>query len=313
MSEEKIEKVNRLVTAMLEAEDGDRQAALANEVLQVNPTNPIAKYVKWQLADDEESMENLSLLQEAIDFVRPLVMDAQESVDDETYLLYVSMLSDLASFLYFKQDHDVALKIAEEFMDLDKEGCLDGRVAYYALLIEKGKYQDAVNAADEDFLEIPMSQYARAIALFEMEKDGDDAFDALLEAISIDPELSFMILGAFPFEENEMDEMMNDEDAYMEDLMIQASVLSDLWSASEERLMFLSAAVFTFGYLTDRINSPEELEMLEESYKKSGFLEELQEARDVLHAMIAEGKAQEDIDEEALLMFREMREKGIFS
>jgi hypothetical protein len=56
-----------------------------------------------------------------------------------------------------------------------------------------------------------------------------------------------------------------------------------------------------------------DVEMLEDGYKGLGCLDEMREARDTLHAMIASGKEEKAVDEEALMMFRDMRNRGLFN
>jgi hypothetical protein len=52
--------------------------------------------------------------------------------------------------------------------------------------------------------------------------------------------------------------------------------------------------------------------MIEESYREVGCLEDIRESRDILHAMLAEGREQEEVDEEALSLFRKMEYFGLF-
>lgn len=311
LNENDKKRVAELLESLFDEEDMEVRESVVNDILQIDPDNPVAKYLKWESLDDEDAMENLGLLREAVDTMRPAVENASEEMDEGMYATYVAMLSDLSSSLYFKGEKDAALDIAQEFMDLDKDGFIIGRVVYYAALIENAEYAKAVEAADSDMYETPMSEYCRAIALFEQEGASEDASDALLQAISLDPDMVFFITGLWTFDEEDLEQ--DDESGYIEDMMIQVSVLMELWSASEERLAFLSAVVFAFGYLTGRVTESEDMQMLEDGYKNLGCLNEMSEAKDTLHAMIASGKEQEEVDEEALMIFREMRSQGIFS
>jgi tetratricopeptide (TPR) repeat protein len=280
-------------------------------VLKLDPENPVAKYVQWQEMDDEESMEQVGVLYEAIEALRPSVKN-HEAVDEDLFSIFVSMLSDLSSFLYFRKEKDRAFDAAQELVDMDCDGYIPGRIVYYSILLERGEYRKLIDAADADLCETPFAQYCRAIALFELDGESEEASDAVIEAISTDPDLAFFAAGIWAFDDEDFEEA-DENDEYADELMMQSLVLTELWAATDERLAFLSAIVFAFGYITGRVDSPEDIAMLEEGYRNVGCLDEMNEARDTVHAMTASGKDQEDVDEEALLLFKDMREKGIFS
>lgn len=310
------EPVNDRILAIYGEEDPERRTQLVAELAESEPENPLVKYMVWQEMDEEESAARISMLEEAVAALRPFAENETLSDEsDDVHAAFVSMLSDYASHLYFYGEKDRALEVASEFMKYDRDGYIVGRLVYYALLIEKGQFDRAVEAADEDVCETPIAAYCRAIALYERDGANEDASDALLEAISLDPDMVFYILGFWTFDEEQEEAAdANDEEAaYLEDLMMHVSVLSELWAATEERLAFLGVVAFAFGYMTGRMEDAGDMEMLEEGYKTLGCLEEMQEARDTLHAAIASGKEQEDIDEEALMLFREIRDKGFFS
>lgn len=302
------------VEEVFEEEDDERRRALVDEVYKKHPDNPFAKYLKWQESGDDESKQADDMLAEAVDSLRPLVAEevASGQMDDEILSVYVSILSDLAALRYFDGDKDAALAVAREFMELDRDCYVIGRLIFYSLLIEREEYDEAVSAADDDVCETPVAAYARAIGLYENEGPTDEASDALLEAISLDPDMPFYILGMWELPEDD-DEVTFEELAYLEDLTMHVAMLSDLWGVSEERLAFLGVVAFAFGYITGRIDDAGDLEMMEDGYKTLGCLDEMREARDTAHAAIASGKDQNIVDEEALLAFREIRDKGFFS
>lgn len=308
-NEKNRESVEDLLEQLFEEEDFERCAEISERVLELDPGNPIATYIRWQSLEDEESMENLDMLRGAVDRLRPSVSDDAEPTE-ELRAVYVSMLSDLASCCYFGGEKEAALAAAEEFMEKDMECQIVGRLVFYSILIERGEYARVVEEADADVCESVMGEYARAIALFEQEGATSDASDSLLEAISLDPDLVFYLIGLWTVDEEDLED---DDEGLTEELMMNVAALSELWAASEERLAFISIVAFAFGYLTGRMGDPEELRMLEEGYKNLGCLEEMREARDTLHAMIASGKEPQAVDEEALMLFRDMREQGLFS
>ncbi|MDR1516306.1 MAG: hypothetical protein LBS45_11490 [Synergistaceae bacterium] len=306
------DEIQNLIEEMISAEESEKRSSLAVAILELDPENPAAKYVTWQELDDEESIEKMNLLYEAIDTLRPSIKSHEEIVGENDYSLFLSMLSDLSSFLYFKGEKDKAFEAAQELVDLDSECYITGRIVYYSILVEKGEYSKVIDAVDADMCETPMGEYCRAIALFELEGASGEASDAVIQAISLDPDMAFYITGMWAFDDEEIENTDEDDD-YMDELMMQSAILSELWAATDERLAFLSVVVFAFGYLTGRVEEAEDIRMLEDGYKNVGCLEEMTEARDTIHALVAEGREQAETDDEALLLFKDMRERGIFS
>jgi hypothetical protein len=297
----------------LDEDDDERRIFLADSLLEIDPGNPVAKYIKWQSMEDEESIRDMSLLEDAIASMRPTIdiLDEEDDDDAAARALYVSMLSDLASFLYVTGEHDRAFVSASEFMKLDRDCNIIGRLVYYAVQIERGEFASVIETADSDICETPAGEFCRALAAFELEGCSAATAECLLGAFSMDPDLAYYILGLWTIDDEDI-ENEDDEDGYIEETMMTVAVLSELWAVSEERLAFLSIVAFAFGYLTGRMEGPEDMTMIEDSYREVGCLEDIRESRDILHAMLAEGREQEEVDEEALSLFRKMEYFGLF-
>lgn len=308
-------KLNELLEKAFEEDDDAVRETLAEEILSIDPGNAVAKFIKWENLSEEESLEKLDMLKDAFKKLR-LEFDGIPSDSDESEQcrsVLVAMLSNLASCEYFKGNKQDALEFAQEFMNLEyDEGFILGRLLYYALLIEMGKYDEAINAANEDLCEFPVIEYARAIALFETQGAVQEASDAVLEAISLDPDMAFFIVGLWGFDEEpgETGEAIDDDS---DELMMQISILTDLWGATEGRLAFLGTVVFAFGYLTGRIEEQEDISMLENGYKSLGCLDEINAAKRTIDSMFAANGEPEEIDEEAILLLRGLIEQGIFN
>ncbi|MDR3280556.1 MAG: hypothetical protein LBT23_08585 [Synergistaceae bacterium] len=312
MDEKTYERINALIKEIMEAGDDERRLSLAEEILELDPGSAIAKYFKWQSDDDDESSRDLTLLREAIRDLRPTIENLDENNDDDvmTYSLYVSMLSDLASFLYVAGEHEKAFDAAKEFMELDREGYITGRLVYYAVLIERGDFKTVLEAVEADLCETPAGEFCRGVASLELEGPGDAAAGYLLDAFSMDPDLPYYIMGLWTIDDEDL-EYEDDEDGYIEETLMTVAVLSDMWSSSEERLAFLSILAFAFGYLTGRMAGADDMDMIEDSYRDAGCLEEMRESRDILHAMLASGKEQEEVDEEAISSIRKTNYFGL--
>ncbi|MDR3165981.1 MAG: hypothetical protein LBU13_10440 [Synergistaceae bacterium] len=306
MDENELERINDWIMEILDEDDDERRVLLADNVLDLDPDNPVAKYVKWQsFDDDEESIHDTLLLEEAIAALRPKIerLDRNDELEATVYSMYLCMLSDLASSYYMAERHDMAYGIASEFMELDDEYELAGRIIYYAALIERGDFDEVLEAADKDNCETPSSEYCKAIASFELGGINEDAALNLLNAFSLDPDLAFYITGIWDLDETIMKE--DEEPTYLGDMMMTASILSELWNASEERLAFLTVFAFAFGYITGRIGDSAEAEIVEKKFRENGYIEELEEARDVLQSKLARGSDPQEIDEEALAAIQE--------
>ena len=313
-NEADLKKLEELSNAIINEEDPDKAQSMIEELLALDPQNPLAKYMKWCNMDEEESEDNLNLLTEAIDELRPMLDDENSEFARSIRPEFAMMLSDLSSMYFLKGEFDKALKVAEEFMDVDSSGNLIGRMVYYSTLIKKGEYERLTKVADSDEFKTPLSEFSRALALFELGGASEDATDALLEAISLDSEMIFYIMGLWELEEDALDNITDDDEAaYMEEFQMQAGVLMDLWVETEERLAFISTVAFTFGYLTGRISEPDDIEMLENGYRNLGCYDAMSDAREELLTKIDEGTEAYVIDEEAIMRFQELRAKGMFS
>jgi hypothetical protein len=303
MDERDIKKINDIMRQLLTEEDDDeRRLYLAGVLLEADPDNAVGKYVKWQSSTDLDSLKDTSLLEEAIASVRPGV---ESDGGEEAGRFFASMLSDLASFSYIAGDKDKAFRAAEEFMKYDRDGGEAGRMIYYAVLVERGDFEAVLRTADEDYCESPQSEYCRAIAAFELDGRDETSAGYLLDAMDMDPDLPFYILGLWELDDEFDDAEPGESEEYVEEMMMSVAVLSELWAANEERLAFLSIFAFAFGYITGRLDGPEELAMIEDSYRELGCLYEIQEARDIIHAMLASGADQSETDEKALALFLE--------
>jgi hypothetical protein len=307
MDDSDLEKINGWLMEIMDEDDDERRVFLADSVLELDPGNPVAKYVKWQSSDDdEESIRDASLLEEAVDGLRPRIelLDRDDDLQASVYSMYVCMLSDLALFYYMTGKRGPAYETASEFMRLDEDCEIAGRVVYYATLIERGDFEEVLEAADQDSCETPPGEHCKAIAAFELEGISENAALNLLNAFSLDSDLVFYMTGIWNLDEAILNED-EEEVIYLEETMMTTSILSELWNASEERLAFLTAFAFAFGYITGRVGDAGEAEMIESKFRENGYIEELEEARDVIHAKLAAGSDRMDTDEEAVTAFQE--------
>jgi hypothetical protein len=302
---------------ILDEDDEERRVLLADSVLELDPGNPVAKYAKWQSSiDDEDLIGDVSLLEEAIDSLRPGIehLDRRDGLQASVYSMYVHMLSDLASFYYLTGRRDSAYGTASEFMRLDEECDVVGRGVYYATLTERGDFEKVSEAAGRDNCETSPGEHCKAIAAFETEGISENAALNLLNAFSLDADLAFYITGIWDIDEAVTDwEEDFEEAAYLNETMMIASILSEPWSASEERLAFLTAFAFVFGYITGRVDNSAEAEMIKKElgFRENGYIEELEEARDVVYAKLASGSDRQETDEEALAAFRKANYFGL--
>lgn len=327
MPEKKDERtIEDLIDILFEEEDEEELAAAAGRLLELEPGNEIARYVKWEALSDDEAMERADDLEEACaSFGRKVEALGADSPDGERYCsLLAAMLLSLTSVKFEAGDKDAALTYAQRFMDADDSGSIAGRVMYYALLIEKGLYARAVIAADEDIVETAVGMHARAIAILAEEGEGEDAADAVFEALLRYPEITLCVVGLGELEDELEDfrELLEDgkweerreseEFEEAEDQLMQIAVITELWGASEERLSFFCTLVFAFGYISGRIGEDrEDLDMLEKGYRTLGCLEEMRSARREAADLAVRGD-QSAADEKAIELFKGMVADGLF-
>lgn len=315
------ENVLKAFSEVFEALDIEDDAARI-KALPKGGGNPFADYIRWQVMDDDTSEKNIKLIEHAVDVLSRPMRSALERVEagesgelrygdtvydiEDVFQLYAYMLSDLAGQRYFSGDKEAAAGPASEFMKFNVGDSYVGASVHYALMIEKEQYGRVIEEADSGSENLP-SAHCRAIALFETEGSCEEASDAMLAAISLDPDINFYILGVWEIDLDDIDEEQLEE---IDPLLVQSSVLHDLWSKNDERLAFFSRHVFAIGYLTGRIDDEDEIAAIEEGYKLCDSLDEMRAARDEINAMIAAGKDYETVDEEAVMAFIKIREKG---
>jgi hypothetical protein len=296
-------KLRRLVEEMMDEDDDERRAFIADGILEMDPGNGAAKYVKWQLMKDGEPLDT-TLLQEAAAALKPDAenLDEYDGDGEMLYRVYSSILSDLALYSYLSEDRGRAFEAASEFMKLDRDGGGFGRDVYFAILVERGDFEKLLSAVEDDICETPSGEYCRAIAAFETAEYRNEAADYLANAIAMDPDLPYYILELKSITE---EDLSDDSGDYAEEFAVLVMIMSELWSANADRLAFFSALAFAFGYLTRRMDESGDLAMLEGTYRAAGCLEEIREARDILDAMLADGREQREVDDEALSMLQE--------
>ncbi|MDR3333136.1 MAG: hypothetical protein LBT08_10965, partial [Synergistaceae bacterium] len=117
-----IEQLNSTAVKIVGEDNLDRRVEIAEQILKDVPRSPMARYVKWQAMDDEDPAVNILALSEIVNDARAIIAGLLDELNDEARLLYSTMLSDLASCLYFGGKKDEALDIAKEFMDADIDG-----------------------------------------------------------------------------------------------------------------------------------------------------------------------------------------------
>jgi hypothetical protein len=308
--------INDTVEAVMNEDISAEAAVWAGGVLEKDPHNPIARYVVWQsIDDDSESFARIDMLEESVRAMKAVVDKRPDDMSEDMQFIYVSMLSDLASYMYFSGRKEEALEIAREFKKYDVFGNIPGRMVFYASIIEKYDFNCAIKELESEEIEDVISEYCRAIALYELDKgDVTDASDALLDAISLAPEIVFYIVGMWNADDIEQEDFDEDEfDCSLGELKLVTSILSDLWSEEDDRLVFLGHVAFALGYLTDRLIGKEEIETLESGYDELDIFFMMSESRDKLRTWAKSGRSQSDIDEEAIQILREMSDVGFFT
>lgn len=287
-----------LLDKLDEAQTTEEIKELGQQLLTLDPNDPQGKLAIWQAMDDEEAIENLDLLSEALDTIRAVV-EAKENPgaidEDRDSEAYASIMMNLGASLVAVGKLEEAYKIAQELANFDDEGIFPGRTLLYRCMLDLGMYEEILQKLEEDPIESILGEHARAIALLELGHDRLEVLDAINYATSLSPDVPFFVLGMWDMLESDEDVDEDDLDAISD-----ARCLIEPWSKSDERLAALGATAFLFGYLTDRIDDKKEMDVLKEGYKENGILEKVEAAKKEIQDMEKKGTDLEEIDATAL-------------
>ncbi|MCF7936489.1 MAG: hypothetical protein K9L28_09120 [Synergistales bacterium] len=244
------EKLDSLLDELYQTEDPERIQALATRILEISPEDPEALVFLSDVAEDNE--ESIELLERSTREIRRLLDLADQEGEKRRYLvtLLVEVLQRLGCAYIFGGQGDRALEVAELLDSLPEstEPLWHALFRYSGLLLT-GQYQavlEQVMAEEEPTI---ASAHARAMATFELAGKNEESWKALWNAFRAAPNLPFYLLDYWePPEEGETGE---------EDVFAAAMVLQPAWTATEDRVMFLSTATVFFGFVTERL--PESL------------------------------------------------------
>ncbi len=292
-------RLQEIVEALYDENSDDEQKRLAEELLAIDPRNPHGLLALWELLDEQEAPKRLDLLQEGVSESENRFEENEPgSVDEDLDArCYATLLMNLGYMLYLDGRGEEALETAQKLVDFDDEGYFDlGRTLLYRCLLDTEDFEAVLGQLESDPIMTLAGQHARAIALFETEGKEPEAGEALRDLFAMDPDLPFYLLGIF--ETPEDDEAYDDPE--LEETLHVAGYFAEIWSASPERLTFLSTPTFIFGYLTERLDDPEEVELLEKAWRDAGFLERITEAKKRLEDMAQKGADADDLTQAAL-------------
>lgn len=288
-----------LLAQLDEAQTNEEIKELGERLLELDPASPYGKLAVWEtLEDEEEAMDSLDMLREALEAIRG-VIEARELPalieGDRDALVYCTVMMNLGYSLLAAGKAEEALEIAKEFSNFDDEGSFPSRTLLYRSMLDLGLYGEILETLEGDPIESVVGEHARAIALLETGAAKDEVSDAINYAISLSPDVPFFIINVWDFPEDE--EEMEEE---LEDVVNDAAYLAEPWCATDKRLAAISAQTFLFGYLTNRLANEKEMKVLKEGYEGAGLSERVEAAKKRLDAMEKAGRDPEEIDAEAL-------------
>lgn len=289
------ERIKSLLEKLDAAEDDCEIRALGHALLKEDPASPYGKLAVWQTLDEEEGADSLYLLREALEEIRALVESREQPAfidDDRDAQVYCAVLMNLGTSLFAQGEATEALELAKELANFDDEGVYNSRQLLYGSLLVLDRYDEILSTLESDPLESVIGEHARAIALIELDNGREEIMDAVNYAVALSPDVPFLVLGIWDFPEA--------DDEQDEDIVVDAAYLVEPWSKSDKRLTMLSLPAFMLGYLTERIDDSKEIETLLQTYEYSGVLEDVQDARAAIAAMIKRGDGPDDVDAAAM-------------
>lgn len=308
MNEERfIMDTEQLLEKLDAAEDEQEIREIGEQLLDADPTSPYGKLAIWQTMDYDECMESLDTLRDALDKIRAVVdaKDVPPAIDeDRDAQVYGTILMNLGYSLLAKGELEDALEAARELANFDDEGYFPSRTLLYRCMLDLDMHSEILETLSSDPLESVAGEHARAIAMLETGADAGEVRDAVNYAISLAPDVPFLVLGIW-----EMPESEDDIDEDMEDTVNYATYLMEPWCASDKRLALLSAPAFLFGYLTNRLDDKKEIEALRNGYEEANVLEDVDAAKKEVEEMESEARDPDEIDSTALGLAAEIVEK----
>lgn len=290
--------IEGLIEKLNTAETDEEISEIGGQILEIDPENPYGKLAVWETMDYEECIENLDMLKEALSVIRIIISKKKRPLNIEKDLsaqAYCTIMMNLGYSLLAEQKIEEALEVAREFANFDDEGFYPSRTLLYRCMLDLQMYRQIFDTLDSDPLESVVGEHARAIALIETEAELDVTRDAVNYAISLDPEVPFLVLNIWDFPEPDDDIDEDDEDT-----LSYAAYVAEPWCSSDKRLAFISAPTFLFGYLTDRLEDKKEIQLLEEGYEAAGVLKEVKEVKAMIFEMEQQVCDPDEIDAIAL-------------
>ena len=260
-------KLDQMLEALRDAEDDKEMRKAAQSVLAEDPEHPEARLALWELMEEEEALEELGRLEAILEETKRRIGGAPSGLYDEHPLTetYGALLMHLAFGFHAKEDLERALDYARTLVAFDDQETFWGRAILYRCLLDLQRYDRILEVLETDPLETPVGEHARAIALFETQGACEESLEALLNALSLDPNLPFLILGLMVLPEEDEAE---DLDPSVLETLQQSQYLEVPWMETEERANFLTLPTLILGSLTNRLEE-DALEVLEESLAES--------------------------------------------
>lgn len=308
MTEDEAIQLEELYDRLDKADTEDELRETAEKILELDRKNACGRLALWKAMEIDEAMDNLELLEEALEDQRTRVqaMDTPPSVSsDRDAQVYGSMLLNLAqSYLSLAWSDDEnpdldkeeqALALGRELLQLDKkEEFFPARDLIYRCMLDLQMYNDIFRMLEVEDEPSVMGEHARVIAMIETGADAGEIRDAMLYAMSLAPDVPTLLLGIWEMPEGE------DVDEDEELTAMYANYLAVPWCANDRRITTLSVPAFLFCYLTERLEDAKEISALEECYESLGIFEEVREAKQRIEALPAEETQLEEIDSYAL-------------
>lgn len=292
------DRIEDLLNKLDAAETDEKIQAIGRALLEEDPRSPYGKLAVWETLGYDESLDNLNMLHEALEELRPSIEDRDTPTfieDDRDSQVYCTVLMNLGYSLLSMGETEEALKVARELANFDDEGYFPSRELLYRCMLDLDLYDEILDTLETDPLESVIGEHARAIALIETGAEQCEIRDAINYAISLDPDVVFFVLGIWEFPAEDEDA---DED--LEEVILNATYLADPWSRDDRRLSALSMPSFLLGYLTGRIDDEKEIEALTQTYQYAEILDEVSASKARIDRMIKNDEDPEEIDAVAM-------------
>ena len=280
-------RISQLLSMAYNTNSKARVLAITNQILELDPDNPEALYLRAERLDGTD--RKIELLLHALN---SLNKPENENYEDRDYHL-LEVNEGLALMFFLKDEYQESFKYCNEAMKLinEHEDFRDTmyedkyfKAVYYRVMIGVHEWQKILTETMRDEYHNTSWAYSRLIAAYMAAPEHSRVYANMFwDLLRISPEAPFYLLGYY-------DEPDDDDDSEALKDFNFALMFYDTLTISEDFRNWFNRGVILFGLLTNRFDSREHDYMIDALDVLGGY-----EEYEKMSGMIVEG------DDEAVI------------